>query len=203
MTPLWKLPDFAALTAEINSLAGAEGKIAARIAEIDSIIRDSGDAARELSMARINAGLHFAETGEVRGIANDPSKLSDERLALQEQRSSIRSAITERQEQLRAVEREASRSVCAGAAPHHRDIAARIVRCLEQLDSLWQEEVDLFHQITSGGYDTAFGEYLQWAVAGRIGGPDAISHYYRDMKRYGHETDKRGTQPQRTAKAGT
>jgi hypothetical protein len=202
MTPLSKLPAFAALSAEINALAAAEGKIAARIAEIDSIIRDSGDAARELSIARISAGLHFAETGEVRGIANDPSKLTDERLVLQEQKASIRDAIRARQLSLRTVERDASQKVCTEAATQHRDIAARIARCLEQLDSLLQEEVDLFQQIAGNGYDTTFSEYLQWPVGGRIGGQDALGHYYRDMKRYGRDAAKQPGRTQRTVSTG-
>jgi hypothetical protein len=203
MTPLSKFPEFAALTAEINSLAGAEGKIAARIAEIDAIIRDSGDASRDLSMARVSAGLHFAETGEVRGIANDPSKLTDERMLLQEQQASIRTAIRSRQESMRALERDASRQVCADATPQHRDIAARIAHCLEQLDSLWQEEVDLFKTIASNGYDTSFSEYLQWPVGGRIGEQDAIGHYYRAVKNYGRIATQRPFGGQRAAKSTT
>ena len=202
MTPLSKLPQFAALAAEINSLAVAEGKIATRIAEIDSILRDSGDASRDLSNARVSAGLHFAETGEVRGVANDPSKLTDERLLLQEQQTSIRTAIRSRQASLRAVELTASQQVCADAAQQHRDIAARIARSLEQLESLWREEDDLMNQISRGGYITTFPEYLGFAAGGRIREQDAIGHYYRAMKAYGRDATQKPASS-RAAKATT
>lgn len=158
-------PEHAALTKEVNCLAIALGKVTGRIAEIESSIRTAIREDRESQ--NVAAAMRFAETGTVVGIGG-PDSLSEERAVLLTQAEALKKAIESRQQGLLELERELSAKICTELAPDHRDLAARYLKVLQQLDALYGEEQTLFGEIEKNGYDVRFQTRINWSLVGRM-----------------------------------
>jgi len=158
-------PEHAALTKEVNGLAIALGKVNSRIAEIESSVRAPVKDNRESQS--VAAAMRFAETGTVEGVGG-PDSLSEERAVLLVQAEALKKAIASRQQERLELERTLSAELCSELTPDHRDLAARYLKVLQQLDALHGEEETLFDQIEKNGYDVRFPTRINWHFVGRL-----------------------------------
>jgi hypothetical protein len=176
-------PEFAEVTQEVNSLGEAQGKVLARLAEVESLLRagtpDDGS-------SYLDSALQFAATGKVIAPINISSELHDSHLILRQQRDALAQAIKQKQQAHTGVQRKLSREACTQIAPAHRKLAARYLEALRQLDAIAEEEISLFRSIEVKGYDVSMREYIAWPHMGMIRetSSSAIWHKVRELSRY-------------------
>lgn len=176
-------PEYAQIAQEINGLGTAQGKVLARLAEVESLLRTN---APDDGAAHVEAALQFAETGKVIAPTDVSTELREAHLVLRQQRDALTKVIKERQQVLGGVEGSLSRKACTEIEPAHRKLAARYLAALRELDAIAEDELAMVQSIETNGYSVQLRQYIRWHHVGLIreGSSSAIWHKVRELARY-------------------
>jgi hypothetical protein len=161
MIPISKRPEYSSIESELNDIAAAQGKVEARITELEASDRAQ---TAETGDRHIEAALKFAETG----VTEVPTDRQLELEILRKQARALDLAVRERHQTLNVTIGQLSREASVEVADKHRDIAARYLVTLRKLDSIAGEEVQLIRDLEKLGYSPSFPQYADWAFIGRI-----------------------------------
>lgn len=156
LVPLSKRPEYLAVVAEHNELAAAAAKVETRIREIELMLSSNVDSPVDKDAARVENALHYAATGEVKGLSNDPTMLRDEHVLLREQRDAIKKAMIAKHDTIFSLERRLSYEVSAEAHDAHSEIRKRFSACIAEISALYEQENALRMSIHRNGYEAFF-----------------------------------------------
>ena len=155
--PLSQQPTYIEASEQINTHAAALAKVQGRIAEIEAMLVARPDAMA--SESHVDAALEFAATGVVKMPENSITSLTEEHLVLREQRDALQKAIKGRHDALHEIVRGLSQQVTREAATEHRAKAARMLKLLEEMDALFEDELVFIRGLEQAGYDVSFLGY--------------------------------------------
>lgn len=188
MIPIQKHERYAPLHDEINQLAGALGKVQARLASVDASLQAAtvSTPPAEEGAAQVKAALEFAATGTVQLPRQEISTLSEERAALRDQEGALQKTLKARRQALDRVASELSAGVRGDMSAKHRELARRYVDKLEELAAILKEEDQMLAEAGRAGYDFSFPELLRNAAVGSIHevGTSALYYHYIALRRY-------------------
>lgn len=176
MTPIKDVPAYSKLTAELNSLGVALGRINARMAEIDIALQTPKDF--DHGAAHLRAAMRFSETGVVE-VDTAPADLQAEQAVLRNQSAALLRALQAKRDALESLRSQLSGDICKAAGAAHRKLAARALALLEELDQLAEDEVKLVNGIESAGYNANFKTLIEWPYLGRLSQRSESASWYR------------------------
>ncbi len=179
VTPLKEQPGHVEAMKQINTLNGALAKVDVRILEIEALLAahtpDAGS-------SHVEAALQFAATGVVRGPGNTPHALSEENVILRQQREALQKAIAAQYASLQLVTSELSAEVSRAAQAAHKSLAARMLKLLQDLDALQEEERVFIRDLEDAGYSPRFQQYVAWPMVGRLRDKSESLLWYRERE---------------------
>ena len=175
-------PAYAQLVDEIGKLQGALVPVRGRISEIEILLSTPTEPDKRTD-GRVEAALHFVETGTVRRSENSDS-LHEDHLRLREQAEALQEVIDRKQQALYQLESQLSSDALARSKDDFADIRDRYVAKLRELDAIAGEEQALLNSLNAQGYYPSLTRPVAWALIGVLSDPQsAISAHVRDLVR--------------------